>query len=287
MAMKARSLPVLGPQGFLNLAYWEWEGPPGAPVVLCVHGLTRNGRDFDFLAEALSARCRVVCPDLPGHGRSDWLDDAKAYSFPYYLAALAALYARLDVPAVHWVGTSMGGLIGMLFAALPKSPVRRLVLNDIGPVVAPEGLRRIGALVGRDPGFSNRQELETYLRQTYAGFGPLSDAQWRHLVAHAGRTRDDGKLGLAYDPKIGDAFRAEAPDAAMAEADFWNFYDQIRCPTLVLRGASSDILRAADAAAMRLRGPQAQLVEFAGIGHAPALMADDQIAAVQDFLLAG
>lgn len=286
MAMKARSLPVLGPRGFLNLAYWEWEGPPGAPTVLCVHGLTRNGRDFDFLAEALSARCRIVCPDMPGRGRSDWLDDASGYSFPYYLAVLGALYARLDVPAIHWVGTSMGGIIGMLFAALPNSPVRRLVLNDIGPVVAKEGLERIGRLVGRDPGFSNRQELEAHLREIYAGFGPLSDAQWRHLVAHAGRTRSDGKLGLAYDPKIGDVFRSQDPAMALHDVDFWQFYDQIRCPTLVIRGAQSDVLRADDAAAMKGRGPNAQLIEFPGIGHAPALMADDQIAAIRDFLLA-
>ena len=180
----------------------------------------------------------------------------------------------------------MGGLIGMLFAALPKAPVRRLVLNDIGPVVAKEGLARIGERVGRDPGFSNRQELEGYLRETYSGFGPLSDAQWRHLVAHAGRTRDDGRLGLAYDPQIGDAFRSQDPEAAMSDADFWQFYDQISCPTLVLRGAESNVLRAADAAAMRERGPQAELVQFAGIGHAPALMADDQIAAIRNFLLA-
>jgi pimeloyl-ACP methyl ester carboxylesterase len=285
MAMKARNLPVLGPQGFLNLAYWEWDGPPGAPTVLCVHGLTRNGRDFDLLAEALSARFRVVCPDLPGRGRSDWLDEGAAYGFPFYLAVLGALYARLDVVALHWVGTSMGGLCGMLFAALPKSPVRRLVLNDVGPVVAKEGLERIGDQVGRDPGFSNRQELEAYLRQVYAPFGPLSEAQWRHLVAHAGRTRGDGKLGLAYDPKIGDAFRAVGP-GALSDIDFWEFYDQIRCPTLLLRGAQSDVLRASDAAAMTERGPHAQLVEFAGIGHAPALMADDQIAAIRDFLLA-
>ena len=136
MAMKARNLPVLGPQGFLNLAYCEWEGPPGAPTVLCVHGLTRNSRDFDFLAAALSERFRVICPDMPGRGRSDWLDDGAAYGFPTYLAVLSALYARLDVTALDWVGTSMGGLIGMLFACLPQSPVRRLVLNDVGPVVA-------------------------------------------------------------------------------------------------------------------------------------------------------
>ena len=287
MAMKARSLPVLGPQGFVNLAYWEWEGPPGAPTVLCVHGLTRNGRDFDRLAASLAEARRVVCPDLPGRGRSDWLDDPRSYSFPYYLSVVAALYARLDVPALHWVGTSMGGIIGMLFAALPKSPVRRLVLNDIGPVVAKEGLTRIGQLVGRDPGFSNRQELEAYLRDIYSGFGPLSEAQWRHLVAHSGRTRDDGRLGLAYDPKIADAFRAQPSDTPPADVDFWQFYDEIRCPTLVLRGAVSDVLRAADAAQMRTRGPQAELVELAGIGHAPALMADDQIALIRNFLAAG
>jgi len=285
MAMKARNLPVLGPRGFLNIAYWEWEGPAGAPTVLCVHGLTRNGRDFDFLAEALSSRFRVVCPDMPGRGRSDWLEDAGSYAFPFYLSVLGALYARLDVPAVHWVGTSMGGLLGILFAALPKSPVRRLVLNDVGPVLPKQGLERIGQSVGRDPGFSNRQELEAYLRDVHAAFGPLSEAQWRHLAEHSGRTRSDGRLGLAYDPKIGAAFTN--PDAPLQDIDFWPFYDQIRCPTLVVRGGQSDVLRASDAAAMSERGPRARLVEFSGIGHAPALMADDQITAVRDFLAAG
>lgn len=286
MAIKARNLPVLGPQGFLNLAYWEWEGPSGAPTVLCVHGLTRNGRDFDFLAEALSSRFRVVCPDMPGRGRSDWLEDAASYGFPFYLSVLGALYARLDVPAVHWVGTSMGGLIGILFAALPKSPVRRLVLNDVGPVLPKPGLDRIGQYVGRDPGFSNRQELEAYLRDVHAAFGPLTEAQWRHLAEHSGRTRSDGRLGLAYDPKIGEAFRPEGGEP-LQDVDFWPFYDRVRCPTLVIRGGQSDVLRASDAAAMTERGPRAQLIEFPGIGHAPALMADDQITAIRDFLTAG
>jgi pimeloyl-ACP methyl ester carboxylesterase len=285
MAMKARNLPVLGPRGFLNIAYWEWEGPAGAPTVLCVHGLTRNGRDFDFLAEALSSRFRVVCPDMPGRGRSDWLEDAGSYAFPFYLSVLGALYARLDVPAVHWVGTSMGGLLGILFAALPKSPVRRLALNDVGPVLPKQGLERIGQYVGRDPGFSNRQELEAYLRDVHAAFGPLTDAQWRHLAENSGRTRGDGRLGLAYDPKIGAAF--SNPEGALQDIDFWPFYDRVRCPTLVIRGGQSDVLRASDAAAMSERGPRAQLVEFPGIGHAPALMADDQITAVRDFLAAG
>src|SRR5579871_4159242 len=145
MAMKARNLPVLGPHGFVDLAYWDWEGPPGAPVVLCVHGLTRNGRDFDALAEVLSARFRVVCPDLPGRGKSGWLDDAAGYGFPFYLAVCAALFARLDTAAIDWVGTSLGGLVGMFFAGLPNHPVRRLVLNDVGPFLPKEGLERIAA----------------------------------------------------------------------------------------------------------------------------------------------
>lgn len=281
--MKPRSLPVLAPTGFLTLAYYEWEGPPGAPTVICIHGLTRNGRDFDTLAEALAQNCRVACPDLPGRGASDWLDDGAGYSFPFYLAVAAALFARLDTTAVDWVGTSMGGLIGMLFAGLPGAPVRRLVLNDIGPFLPKAGLERIGRAVGGDPAFSSRDELEAHLRRVHAGCGPLGDAQWRQLAVHSGRTRGDGRLGLAYDPKIGEAFRA----APLQDIDFWPFYDRLRCPTLVLRGAESDLLRAEDAAAMARRGPAARVVEFPGVGHAPALMAPDQIAAVRDFLVAG
>jgi len=221
---------------------------------------------------------------MPGRGRSDWFDDGATYSFPTYLAVLSALYARLDVASLDWVGTSMGGLIGMLFACLPQSPVRRLVLNDIGPVVAGAGLERIGRTVGGDPAFANRAELEAYLRDVHSGFGPLDAAQWSHLAEYAGRTRDDGGLGLAYDPKIGDAFRAQPAGDAMQDLEFWQFYDRISCPTLVLRGTQSDILRATDAAVMGGRGPYAQVIEFAGVGHAPALMADDQIAAIRDFL---
>lgn len=284
MARRARNVPVLGPHGFVSMAYWDWEGRPGAPTVVCVHGLTRNGRDFDFLAEALAPQFRVVCPDMPGRGRSEWLPEGKHYGFPLYLSAIATLLARLDVPSVSLVGTSMGGLIGMMLASLPKNPVRRLVLNDVGPVLAKEGLARIGASVGDDPGFASRQELEAHLRQNYAAFGPLTQAQWGHLTAHGGRTRDDGKLGLAYDPKIGEPFQA-ARMGPIEDADFTAFYDRVNVPTLVIRGADSDLLRRADAAAMSERGPRARLVELPGIGHAPALMEESQIALVRDFLL--
>jgi pimeloyl-ACP methyl ester carboxylesterase len=282
MSMIARRLNCLGPHGFHRLAYWEWPGPKGAPTVLCVHGLTRNGRDFDALAEALSARFRVVCPDVAGRGKSDWLSDPADYGYPVYLADMAALIARLDVDEVCWVGTSMGGLIGMMLAARSGAPIRRLVINDIGPLIAKEGLARIASYVGRDPSFRDLAELEATLRVVASSFGPLSDAQWRHLATHSARAKPDGSLGLAYDPHIGDAFRTPPPD----DVDLWPVYDAVSCPTLVIRGGDSDLLRRADAEAMTRRGPRAKLVEFPGIGHAPALMAQDQIAAIGDFLLA-
>jgi pimeloyl-ACP methyl ester carboxylesterase len=280
MSMTARALACLGPHGFHRLHYWEWPGPPGAPTLLCVHGLTRNGRDFDDLAKALSARYRVICPDMPGRGRSDWLSDPKDYGYPVYLADIAALIARLDVEAVDWVGTSMGGLIGMLLASQKGAPIRRLVINDIGPLIAKEGLARIGSYVGQDPDFRDLAELEATLRRVAQSFGPLSEAQWRHLATHSAREKANGRLGFAYDPHIGDPFRAAPP----SDIDLWAAYDAMTCPTLVIRGAESDLLRRVDAEAMTRRGPKAALVEFAGIGHAPALMAEDQIAAIRDFL---
>jgi pimeloyl-ACP methyl ester carboxylesterase len=282
MSMIARSLDCLGPRGFHRLAYWEWPGPAGARTVLCVHGLTRNGRDFDALAEALSARFRVICPDVAGRGKSAWLSDPADYGYTVYLADMAALFARLDVEEVDWIGTSMGGLIGMMLAARPGAPIRRLVINDIGPLIAKEGLARIASYVGLDPGFRDLAEIEATLRVVAGSFGPLSDAQWHHLATHSARTRPEGGLGFAYDPRIGDAFRAAPPD----DIDLWPTYDAVRCPTLVIRGADSDLLRRADAEAMTRRGPRARLVEFRGIGHAPALMAPDQIAAIREFLLA-
>ncbi|HKW52995.1 MAG TPA: alpha/beta hydrolase [Stellaceae bacterium] len=281
MSMMARSLDCLGPKGFHRLAYWEWPGPKGARTVLCAHGLTRNGRDFDVLAEALSARFRVVCPDIVGRGKSEWLGDSADYGYPRYLADMAALIARLDVAEIDWVGTSMGGLIGMLLAARPKAPIRRMVINDVGPLIAKEGLARIGSYVGRDPSFRDLAELEATLRVVAASFGPLSEAQWRHLAMHSARRKPDGSLGFAYDPHIGDAFCDTEP----ADIDLWAAWDAVRCPTLVIRGAESDLLRRADAEAMTQRGPRAKLVELPGIGHAPALMAPDQIAAIRDFLL--
>jgi pimeloyl-ACP methyl ester carboxylesterase len=282
MTTTTHTISCLGPHGFHRVAYAEWPAPPGAPTVLCIHGLTRNGRDFDDLAGALARRFRVVCPDVAGRGQSEWLAHAGDYGYPLYLADMAALIARLDVEVISLVGTSMGGLIGMMLAAQPGTPIRRLVVNDIGPLIAKEGLLRIASYVGADPVFADLAGLEAYLREVSASFGTLSDAQWRHLAEHGARRRPDGTLGRAYDPAIAEAFKTVKDDI-----DLWPVWDAIRCPTLVLRGAQSDLLRSEDAAAMTVRGPRARLVEFPGIGHAPALMAADQIAAIEDFLAAG
>jgi pimeloyl-ACP methyl ester carboxylesterase len=283
MPMSIRTLLAGTPHGFYRMSYTEWTGPAGAPTVVCVHGLTRNGRDFDMLAQALSSDFRVVCPDVLGRGKSDWLAHSEDYDFSVYIASMAQLIARLDVPEVMWVGTSMGGLIGMLTAALPHAPIKRLVINDIGPLLAKEGTARIATYVGKDPSFLDLAALEAYQREIAASFGPLTDAQWRHLATHAARTKPDGSLGLAYDPRIADSFRNAAP----VDVDLWPQWDRMACPTLVLRGANSDLLRRPDAIAMTQRGPRATLVEFPGVGHAPALMALDQIAAVRGFLLGG
>jgi pimeloyl-ACP methyl ester carboxylesterase len=280
--MIERHLSCLGPSGFHRLVYSEWPGPAGARTLVCVHGLTRNARDFDAIAEALSAHCRVISPDMPGRGRSENLTVPSEYNYPLYVADAAALIARLDVESVDWLGTSMGGLIGMMLAAQAGNPIRRLALNDVGPFLSKVGLERIRSYVGLDPTFPSLEMLEAVLRANYGSFGPLTEAQWRKMTKDSARERPEGGWGLAYDPRIGDAFK-EGP---LEDIDLWPVWEAIRCPTLLLRGADSDLLTREVAEEMTRRGPKAKLVEFAGVGHAPALLAEDQIAVVRDFLLA-
>lgn len=277
--MKTGSFLGLDARGFHRVAYVEW-GEPSAPrTVLCVHGLTRNGRDFDRLASVLAQRWRIVCPDIVGRGRSDWLADPAGYGYPQYLADMNALIARLDVAGVDWIGTSMGGLIGMMLAALPNSPIRRLVLNDVGPFIPQAALERIALYVGLNPKFDSVGDLETYLRKVHEPFGPLTDSDWRHLALQGYRRLDDGQFGLAYDPGIAQAFKGK-----IADVDLWPVWDAITCPVLVLRGAWSDLLLAETAAEMSRRGPQAKVVEIAEAGHAPGLMSTDQINLLRDWL---
>lgn len=278
--MRRNGLRYLAPSGFHTLAWTEWGPPDGAPV-LCVHGLTRTGRDFDALAQALAQEGRrVLCPDLPGRGASDWLPDPNLYGLPTYVAALAHLLARLDGP-VDWVGTSLGGLCGMAVAATPGQPIRRLVLNDIGPFVPKAALARIRDYVGAEVEFPSLAALEAHLRTVHAPFGALTDAQWRHLAETSARPADGGAVRLHYDPAIAVPLRAGEP----SDLDLWPVWERIGVPVLVLRGARSDLLLPETAARMAAR-PGVRVEEIAEAGHAPALMDARQIGLVRDFLAA-
>lgn len=283
MPMSERSFLGLSPAGFHKVAYTQWGRDDAARTAVCVHGLTRNGRDFDALALDLADRYRVACPDVVGRGRSDWLPVPALYGYPQYCADMNALIARLGVEALDWIGTSMGGLIGMMLAAQPNSPIRRLVINDVGPFVSKAGLQRIADYVGKDPVFEDIAAVESYLRFVLMGFGRLPDECWRHMAEHGARRLPDGRFGLAYDPGIGDAFKTQP----IGDVDLWAVWDRIRCPVLVLRGADSDLLTAGTAEEMSRRGPGARVVEIAGTGHAPSLMVEEQKAIVRSFLLEG
>lgn len=287
---RLKFVTCLDATGLHRMAYWEWVGPSAdAPVLVCVHGLSRQGRDFDALARVLSARYRVVCPDVVGRGRSDWLRQPSGYQIPAYVSDMVALLARLDVEQVDWVGTSMGGLIGLGLAALPRpegapSLVRRLVLNDVGPSIQFDALQRIGSYLGKAPTFASLDEGAAYLRGISEGFGPHTAAEWLGLSAPLFR-EEGGRWKLHYDPAIALPFAAVTPAVAAAgEAALWAAYDALQCPTLLIRGAQSDLLSAETARAMTQRGPGARLVELPGVGHAPTLIHDEQIAIVRDFL---
>ncbi len=275
----------LGTRGLHRMAYWEWGDAANPRVLVCVHGLSRQGRDFDTLARAMSGEFRVVCADVVGRGRSDWLADAGGYQIPAYVADMVTLLARLNAQTVHWVGTSLGGLIGLGLASLPQSPIGKLVLNDVGPAIQYEALVRIGSYLGLPLRWNTVEEAADYLQTISASFGPHTRAQWLALSRPMLEADGDG-FKLHYDPAIALPFKAVTPEiAAAGEAIAWAAYDAIRCPTLVLRGAESDLLKRETAQAMTERGPKARLVEFTGVGHAPTLVADDQVAVVREFLL--
>lgn len=275
-------LRSMSPHGFHDVVYYEWGDAANLRVAICVHGVGRNGRDFDVIAEALAPTHRVLAVDMPGRGDSDWLADPNDYVFPTYLTTLTALLARSGAEAVDWIGTSMGGLLGMVVAAQPKSPIRRLVINDVGPEIEPAALARIGSYFGKDPTFASFAEIEAYLREISAPFGALSDRQWEFITRTNVRQRSDGRWGIVYDPGIAVPFR-NSP----APPDLWPIWDAIACPTLVLRGAESDLLSRQVAVRMSERGPKPRIVEIAGVGHAPMLLDPVQYAPVVDFLRSG
>ena len=283
---RLKTVQCLDSRGLHRMAYWEWGDPANARVLVCAHGLTRQGRDFDVLARAMRGEYRVVCPDVVGRGRSDWLDDPAGYQIPAYAADMVTLVARLDVAEVDWVGTSMGGLVGLGLASLPNSPVRRLVLNDVGPVIEPVALTRIATYLGQPAVWQTVEEAAAALRSVSQGFGPHSAETWLELTRPQLVPAPGGGWMSHYDPAIAVPVRAITPEMAKAgEALLWLSYERIRCSTLLLRGADSDLLSPATAKAMTERGPKARLVEFAGVGHAPMMVVADQRAAVRAFLL--
>jgi pimeloyl-ACP methyl ester carboxylesterase len=277
---RERRIRLDEPIAEVKLAWLDWGPEDAARTIVCVHGLTRNARDFDALAVSLATRgARVLAVDVPGRGRSSWLPDPAAYAVPTDAAQLGKLLERLGLASVDWVGTSMGGLIGMALAAGEASPIERLVLNDIGPFVPRAALEQIRTYVGLDPLFADLAALEAYLRRVHAGFGRLGDSQWRHMAEHGARRTAEG-WRLAYDPRIREPFLAGAD----ADIELWDLWEQIACPTLVLRGVESTLLTQATAEAMRARGPKAELVLIPETGHAPALMTEDQIEIVRGWL---
>ena len=287
-SLRLRHVSCLGTRGLHRMAYWEWGDPDTPDVVVCVHGLTRQGRDFDALAaDLVAAGRRVVCPDVVGRGRSDWLSDPMGYALAAYVSDMVTLLARVDAERVDWVGTSMGGLIGMGVAALEGSPVRRLVLNDVGPRLQAEALQRIGAYLGQPARFASEEEAAQAMWAISQGFGPHTPEQWLALTRPLLKPDGSGGFVLRYDPAIAVPFRVVTPEiAALGEAALWRAYDSLRLPTLLLRGAQSDLLSAETALAMTQRGPRARLHEFPGVGHAPTLVQPDQRKVVREFLLA-
>ncbi|WP_026068066.1 alpha/beta fold hydrolase [Pusillimonas noertemannii] len=291
------------PSGVHRMAYWEWGDAGNDKVLVCVHGLTRCGRDFDELAGKLAAHYRVVCPDVVGRGRSDWLVDPSAYTVPQYISDMLTLIARLDVEQVDWLGTSMGGLIGLgLAGALAMSALQRpqrgefglpaartvrlgkVVLNDIGPRLDAQGIARIAGYVGSDVSFDTFDEAVAYVQSVSAGFGPHSQALWKRLTRDM-FNQQDGRWIRHYDLRLA-APMALQDEAALKAAEFmlWSAYDSLALPVLLLRGEESDVLSRETADEMLARNGQAQLVEFHGVGHAPTLLTEEQIAPIERFL---
>ncbi|PCE26569.1 alpha/beta fold hydrolase [Burkholderia ubonensis] len=283
---RQRRVQCASAAGLHHVAYTEWGDPANPRVLVCVHGLTRSGRDFDRLAAALADTYRVVCPDIVGRGRSDWLADPRLYAIPQYVADMVTLIARLDVESVDWFGTSMGGLIGLALAGLPGSPVRRMIVNDVGPRIEPDSLARIGEYLGVQPRFATEQEGIDYLTSLSLPFGALTGDDWREINAPLLRELPEGGWTIRYDPRIAEPFKATTPElAALGEAALWRAIETTDATLLVVRGAASDLLSRETVTEMTRRGRNVSQAEIAGVGHAPTFMSADQIALARGFFL--
>ena len=287
---KIKSVQCCSPTGLHHMSYKEWGDENNPEILICAHGVTRVGDDFDALARALSDHYRVICPDVVGRGRSGRLLDPRMYLVPQYVSDMVTLIARVTAhnegARIDWFGTSMGGLIGMALASLPNNPIGKLVLNDIGPTLDPAALLRIGDYIGQDLRFPDFDMAARFVREVSLSFGEHTDEQWTKLASDVLRQQPDGQWVRHYDMGLAQPFITATPETAAADqAALWSIYDALRCPTLLVRGANSDLLSHATALEMAGRGPHAQLVEIPNVGHAPTFMHDDQIAIARQFLI--
>ncbi len=286
---KIKSVQCLSLAGLHRMSYKEWGDESNPRVLVCVHGVTRVGDDFDNMARALANDYRVICPDIVGRGRSDWLRNPQLYVIPQYVSDMVTLLARVlpdEHQQVDWFGTSMGGLIGMGMASLPGNPIRKLVLNDIGPTLATQAMQRIGDYIGQDLRFDSFEAGAKFVRDVSLSFGEHTEQEWHKLATDVLRQDKDGKWVRHYDMGLALPFRSATPEKAEADqAMLWAAYDAITCPTLLVRGADSDLLSPETAQQMTERGPKAQLVEIPKVGHAPTFIHDDQIQIAKQFLL--
>ncbi|ACC70743.1 alpha/beta hydrolase [Paraburkholderia phymatum] len=285
VAPRQRYVQCASPAGLHRVAYTEWGAPDNPRLLVCVHGLTRSGRDFDRLAAALSSVYRVVCPDVVGRGLSSWLANPAYYGIPQYVGDMVTLVARLGVESVDWFGTSMGGLIGMAYAGLKDSPIRKIIVNDVGPHVEPASIERIGSYLGQPVSFATRQEAIDHAAVLAESFGPLTPDEWREInipLVH----EQDGAWRFRYDPRIAEPFRQTTPElAALGEAALWHSFAAIEGPVLVVRGEQSDLLSRETVAQMVEKGRNVSTVEIPGVGHAPAFLSADQIDLAKRFFL--
>ena len=280
MNAQDREFPFLGPEGFMPIRYREWGRADNPRVVICVHGLSRNRLDFDELGEALAGQYRVLAPDMPGRGDSGWLQDKEAYTQTLYRQVCAALIALTGVPRVLWVGTSMGGLIGMSLAAEPRSPLAALILNDIGPHVPAAGRRDNQASFGTDPRFADFNAAVDWHKTNRAAFGPLSEDGWRQMTEASVRRLPDGSFGLHYDPGLAVNSKREP----VQSTENWDVWGRVRCPVLTIWGTESKLLLSEDLQRMQSEGPGTEVLPVEGVGHAPAISGTRVVGTIAEFL---
>jgi pimeloyl-ACP methyl ester carboxylesterase len=278
-AMREGAVRCLDPHGFHWMRYVEWGDEKNPRVLICVHGLTRNGRDFDAVARAMSDAYRVVCPDIAGRGRSDWLRDPADYNYPVYLTDLTTLIAKLGAETIDWVGTSMGGILGMILAGMPGTPVRKLVMNDVGCHIPKAAIERIGHYLGQEGAYESIDALEADIRAV-SPFGALTSEQWRHLALHSAKQAEDGRWRFRYDPGVAKNYSAVAP----ADVDLRPYWNQVHGPVLVIRGEHSDLLRPETLEEMKRR-PRTEALVVRDTGHCPMLMDEQQVGTIRRFLL--